>query len=236
MNQTHDHIVKSFDSELARLNAEIARMGQLAAEQLRAAMHALQNRDEQAADQVIAKDHEIDQMERTVAHDALKLLVLRQPMARDLREVYAALRVSADIERIGDYASNIAKRSKVISAAEPMRITAGMLPLAQMALDSLEAAMRAYRERNDQQAMQVRARDAEIDALYTTLFRGLLTYMAEDTRKITACTQLMFLGKDIERVGDHSTNICESVWFLVNGEMLSGAREKADLTAESRAE
>lgn len=232
MNQAHDHIVKSFDSELARLNAEIQRMGQLAAEQLRAAMTALQQRDIAAAEQVIARDAEIDQLEREVGHDALKLLALRQPMARDLREVYAALRVSSDIERIGDYASNIAKRSKVISAAEPMRVTSGMLPLAQMALDSLDQALEAFRQRDDQRALAIRARDAEIDALYTTLFRGLLTYMAEDTRKLTVCTQLMFMGKDIERIGDHATNICESVWFLVHGKALTEKREKADLTTE----
>ena len=232
MTPANEHIVKSFDSELARLNREIERMGALAASQLDAAISAMNKRDPAAADQVVAGDEGLDQLEREVAHDALKLLALRQPMARDLREVYAALRVSADIERIGDYASNIAKRSKVLSAEEPLRVTAGMIPLAQMAQQLLADALRAFRERDDQMAVKVRARDVELDALYTTLFRGLLTYMAEDTRKLTACTQLMFLGKDIERIGDHATNICESVWFLVHGKPLTERREKADRTAE----
>jgi phosphate transport system protein len=227
----HDHIVKSFDNELKRLYGEIARMGEIAVAQLDAAIDVLQRRDSRAAERVVANDEAIDALEQEVSHDVLRLLALRQPMARDLREVYSALRISADIERIGDYAANVAKRSMVLNQGAPVALAQGLPALAKLANTLVGEAVQAYRERDADRAMAVRNRDAELDAQYTALFRELLTYMAEDPRHITACTHLLFMAKNIERIGDHATNIAESTWFLVHGEPLAEAREKRDLTS-----
>jgi phosphate transport system protein len=218
----NDHIVKSYDSELKRLDGEIKRMGEIAIAQLDAAIDVLQRRDSNAAMRVVANDEAIDVLEHEVSHDVLRLLALRQPMARDLREVYAALRISSDIERIGDYAANVAKRSIVLNQTAPVSAARGLPGLAKLA-NALRDADRS---------LAVRGRDAELDAEYTGLFRELLTYMAEDPRQITACTHLLFMAKNIERIGDHATNIAENTWFLVHGEQPAGEREKRDLTAQ----
>jgi phosphate transport system protein len=232
MQTPHEHIVKSFDSELGRLHLEIARMGELAVAQIDAAIHAVQERDSVAADRVRVGDAAIDALEHEVSHDVLRLLALRQPMARDLREVYAALRISADIERIGDYASNIAKRSKVLNenaiAAPARRLPA----LAALASELVSESIRAYGERDADLALRVRNRDADLDSEYTALFRELLTYMAEDPRQITPCTHLLFMAKNLERIGDHATNIAEYTWFLVHGSPLADDRPKGDLTSQ----
>ena len=227
-----DHILKSFDTELDRLYDEIKRMGELAMSQLDAAVDVLGRRDSNAAARVVANDDAIDAMESAVSMDVLKLLALRHPMARDLREVYAALRISADIERIGDYAANVAKRSMVLNQSAPVPAAGGLPALAGLAGDLVTEALAAYRERDAERAMAVRGRDVELDAAYTRLFRELLTYMAEDPRHITACTHLLFAAKNIERIGDHATNIAENTWFLVHGEQPEGERAKADKTSE----
>ncbi len=210
---SNDHIVKSYDSELKRLDGEIQRMGGIAIAQLDAAIDVLQRRDSQAAMRVVANDEAIDTLEHEVSHDVLRLLALRQPMARDLREVYAALRISSDIERIGDYAANVAKRSIVLNQTAPVSAARGLPALAKLANTLVREALEAYTARDADRAMAVRSRDAELDAEYTGLFRELLTYMAEDPRQITACTHLLFMAKNIERIGDHATNIAENTWF-----------------------
>lgn len=232
MSPTHDHIVKSYDSELQRLDGEIQRMGEIAVAQLEAAIDVLQRRDSKAAERVVANDDAIDALEHEVSHDVLRLLALRQPMARDLREVYAALRISSDIERIGDYAANVAKRSMVLNQSAPVAAAGGLPALAELAGELVTEALAAYRERDADRAMGVRSRDVELDAAYTRLFRELLTYMAEDPRQITACTHLLFAAKNLERIGDHATNIAENTWFLVHGEQPEGERAKADKTSE----
>jgi phosphate transport system protein len=229
---TNDHIVKSFDSELKRLDGEIRRMGEIAIAQLDAAIDVLTRRDTQAAMRVVANDDAIDQLEQEVSHDVLRLLALRQPMARDLREVYASLRISSDIERIGDYASNVAKRSMVLNQTAPVAAARGLPALAKLANALVRESLDAWGARDADRAMVVRSRDAELDAEYTGLFRELLTYMAEDPRQITACTHLLFIAKNIERIGDHATNIAEYTWFLVHGEQPAGERQKADLTSQ----
>lgn len=229
---THDHIVKSFDNELKRLYGEITRMGDIAVAQLDAAIDVLMRRDSKAAERVVANDDAIDTLEHEVSHDVLRLLALRQPMARDLREVYAALRISADIERIGDYAANVAKRSMVLNQAAPVAAVHGLPALAKLANELVRDAVQAYRDRDADRALLVRNRDVEVDAQYTSLFRELLTYMAEDPKQITACTHLLFMAKNIERIGDHATNIAENTWFLVHGEPLAGTRAKGDLTSQ----
>ena len=227
---THDHIVKSFDNELQRLYGEIGRMGEIAVAQLDAAIDVLLKRDGAAAMRVVANDEAIDALEHEVAHDVLNLLALRQPMARDLREVYAALRISSDIERIGDYAANVAKRSIVLNQTAPVAAARGLPQLAKLAGTLVREALAAYGARDADAALAVRGRDAELDAEYTGLFRELLTYMMEDARSITACTHLLFMAKNIERIGDHATNIAENVWFLVKGEEQLPPREKRDDT------
>ena len=232
MSPTHEHIVKSFDNELTRLYGEIGRMGDIAVAQLDAAIDVLMRRDSKAAERVVANDEAIDALEHEVSHDVLRLLALRQPMARDLREVYAALRISADIERIGDYAANVAKRSMVLNQNAPVAPVRGLPALAKLANELVRDAVQAYRDRDADRALAVRNRDVELDAQYTGLFRELLTYMAEDPKQITACTHLLFMAKNIERIGDHATNIAENTWFLVHGEPLAGGRAKGDLTSQ----
>jgi phosphate transport system protein len=227
-----EHIVKSFDSELQRLYGEIQRMGEIAISQLDAAVDVLQRRDSDAARRVVANDDAIDALEREVSNDVLRLLALRQPMARDLREVYAALRISSDIERIGDYAANVAKRSMVLNQGAPVALAHGLPILAKLANSLVQESLRAYAARDADAAKAVRDRDAELDVQYTGLFRELLTYMAEDPKQITPCTHLLFMAKNIERIGDHATNIAENTWFLVHGETLAEGRDKRDLTSQ----
>ncbi|MCX7043644.1 MAG: phosphate signaling complex protein PhoU [Gammaproteobacteria bacterium] len=232
MAPTHEHIVKSFDSELERLYGEITRMGEIATAQLDAAIDVMIRRDTKAAERVVANDEAIDSLEREVSQDVLRLLALRQPMARDLREVYSALRISSDIERIGDYATNIAKRSMVLNQSSPVAAVHGLPALAKTANALVRDALTAFRNRDDALALEVRDRDAELDLQYTSLFRELLTYMMEDPRNITSCAHLLFMAKNIERIGDHATNIAENTWFIVHGDQPPGGRDKRDTTSQ----
>ena len=229
MNIVHDHIVKSYDEEQRRLLDEILRMGEMAAAQLEAALDVVERRDDRAAERIIANDDAIDAIEREVDHDVMRL-ALRGPMARDLRTILAALKVAADIERIGDYAANVAKRSMALNMSPPLPHTRGLEALGRLAVQQLRDVLAAYRGNDAAGAQRVRARDAELDTLYTGLFRELLTYMMEDARAITPCTHLLFMAKNLERIGDHATNIAENVWFLVHGEDLLPPREKRDGT------
>ncbi|MGN6314162.1 MAG: phosphate signaling complex protein PhoU [Rhodanobacteraceae bacterium] len=222
--QTHDHIVKSYDAEIKRLVGEITRMGELAVAQIEAAMDALAKRDSRAAQRVADNDDALDALEREIGHDVLRLLALRQPIARDLREILAALRIASDIERIGDYAANVAKRSMTLNLSAPVRLASGLTALAALAGDMVREVLGAYNQRDAELAHVVWQRDDELDTLYTGLFRELLTYMMEDARSITACTHLLFIAKNLERIGDHATNIAEDVWFVVRGETLKEAR------------
>lgn len=226
----NDHILKKYDDELQRLTGEILRMGEMAAAQLDAAMDVLERRDSVAARSVIAGDHAIDLLEHDVGHDVVRLLALRQPMARDLREILAALRIASDIERIGDYAANAAKRSIALNQSPAIAPVPGLSALARLAGEMLREVLLAYRDRDGERALAVRARDAELDAMYTSLFRELLTYMAEDPRSISSSIHVLFIAKNLERVGDHATNIAENIWFIVHGEPPGAEREKRDFT------
>lgn len=231
MHGHHDHIVKQYDAELDRLTGEIARMGALAVEQLHVAIDALEARDDATARRVVDHDFDIDRLEHQVGEDVVRLLALRQPMASDLREILAALRIASDIERIGDYAANAAKRSIALNALPAVASARNLRALSQLAAEMVRDVIVAYRERDDQAALRVRARDAELDAMYTALFRELLTYMAEDPRNITASIHLLFIAKNLERVGDHATNIAENVWFIAHGAPPAAPREKRDTTS-----
>lgn len=220
MTQCHDHIVKSFDTELVRLTGEIVAMGELSVAQLDNAIDALGKRDSRAAQRIVDNDDALDSQERRISDDVLRLLALRQPMARDLREILAALRIASDIERIGDYAANIARRSMTLNLSAPVPLVAGLPALVKVAGDMLRAVLDAYRHRDDAAARVVWERDSELDALYNGLFRELLTHMVENPRSITASSHLLFIAKNIERIGDHATNISENIWFVVRGSLL----------------
>lgn len=218
---THKHIVKSYDAELARLTGEIVSMGTFAGTQLARAMQALAARDSAAAQQVIADDDTLDAQERHLSADVLRLLALRQPIASDLREVLSALRIAADIERIGDYAVNIAKRSTVLNQSAPVPLATGLPALAHLAGDMLRDVLEAYQARDPHAARRIWERDDALDQRYGGLFRELLTYMMEDPHSISACSHLLFIAKHLERVGDHATNIAENVWFAAYGSALT---------------
>jgi len=228
----HDHIVKSYDEEQRRLLDEILRMGTMAAAQLEAALDVVERRDDKAAERIVANDEAIDAIEREIDHGVMKL-ALRGPLARDLRTILAALKVAADIERIGDYAANVAKRSIALNLSPPLPHTRGLDALGRLALQQVRDVLIAYRDNDAEAAQRVRARDAELDTQYTGLFRELLTYMMEDARAITPCTHLLFMAKNLERIGDHATNIAENVWFLVHGEEQLPPREKRDTTTSA---
>lgn len=226
-----EHIVKSFDEDLKKLDNTIAEMGGLAEVQLADAIEALVRRDTELADSVIASDKKIDALEAEMDNHATMTLALRQPMADDLRVTITALRTASLIERIGDYAKNIAKRSVVLSQSPPLGPTKSIARMATLVQGMIKDVLDAYVSRDVDKAEAVRARDADADLLHTSLFREILTYMMEDPRNITSCTHLLFVAKNLERVGDHATNIAENVYYLVNGELPSDEREKSDASS-----
>ena len=226
----NNHIVKSYDDEQQVLLDELIRMGQMSVSQLEAALDVVERRDDKAAERVIGNDDAIDALEQQVNHDVIRL-IRRGPLAGDLRVILAALRVASDIERIGDLAANIAKRSMALNLAPPLPHTRGLDALGRMAARQVRDVLNAYVERDGDAALRVRANDAELDTLYTGLFRELLTYMMEDARAITPCTHLLFMAKNLERIGDHATNIAENIWFLVHGDQPLPPRDKRDETS-----
>ena len=228
--QTADHTVKSFDSELKRLIQEIAQMGGLAEAELAQAIDALALRDSEAAASVIESDRRIDSMEQDVSTLALRILALRQPMASDLREVVAVIKISSDIERIGDYSKNIAKRALQLNQLAPLRPVSSIPRMGRLAQQIVKDVLDAYVEKDANLALAAWRRDEEIDDLYTSLFRELLTYMMEDPRNIGPSTHLLFIAKNIERIGDHATNIAETVHFLALGRSIEETRPKGDTT------
>jgi phosphate transport system protein len=228
MNTPREHIIKSYDAELTRLTGEIVRMGELAVTQLEAAIDVIERRDERAAQRVVINDDAIDTMEQEISHDVVRLLALRAPMAGDLRNVFAALRIAADIERIGDYAANVAKRSIPLSMVAPVAPTRSLGHLAELAATEVRDVLRAYQARDAESAYKVWKEDADLDDAYTALFRQLLTYMMEDPRNITPCTHLLFMAKNIERIGDHATNIAETIYYMATGAQPEGERPKDD--------
>ncbi|MBI5164774.1 MAG: phosphate signaling complex protein PhoU [Magnetospirillum sp.] len=226
-----EHTVKSYDEELTHLTNIVARMGGMAEAQLSAALMALGRRDSDLAARVVAGDARIDELEQEVQHFTVRMLALRQPMAGDLRAIVAALKISSELERIGDYAANVAKRSLVLNQLPPVRPVSGVINLAKLVQDILRDVVDAYVERDLDKAIRVWNRDEEVDDIYTGLFRELLTYMMEDPRTITAGSHLMFMAKNIERIGDHATNIAEVLHFQVKGTPIAGERPKGQSIA-----
>ncbi len=226
-----EHIVASFDRDLEGIQAMIMKMGGLVEESIVQAAQALEARDEDLAQAVRAGDKAIDGLEEQVNEEAARILAVRQPTASDLRTVLSVFRVSANLERIGDYSKNIAKRTSVVNQMQPINGTATALKRMARAVElMLKDALDAYIQRDADLAADVRERDLEVDQMYSALFREYLTFMMEDPRNITTCMHLHFMAKNIERMGDHVTSICEQVIYLVTGEMPDEDRPKQDRT------
>ena len=228
---TSEHIVKSFDEQLHGLSEIVIRMGGLAESQLATAIEALIKRDSEMASRVVQQDAAIDALEERLDQDSIRVLALRQPMADDLREVIAALKISSDIERIGDYAKNVAKRVIAINQTPPMEPVSAIHRMGRLVQTIIMDTLDAYTARDADRALDVWQRDAEVDEMYTGLFREILTYMMEDPRNISACTHLLFIAKNIERMGDHATNVAETIYFLVTGRRMEGGRPKGDTSS-----
>jgi phosphate transport system protein len=230
-----EHILKSYDQELQRLDNSIAEMGGMAETQLAAAIDAVVKRDSDLASSVIEGDAKVDELEHEVEGQVVRLLALRQPLARDLRQIVAALKTSTDLERICDYAANVAKRSIVLNQSAPVKPVYALPRMGTLCQSMIKDMLDAYVERDADKALSVWMRDEELDEMYTSLFRELLTYMIEDARNITACTHLLFMAKNLERIGDHTTNIAETLYFFVHGTPLAQIRPKRDRTSLAEA-
>ena len=223
-----EHIIKSYDEELSRLNKIIVEMGGLAESQLASAIDSVVQRDSDLAARVVEADAAVDQLERDLDNLAIRLLALRQPMARDLREIVVALKIASDLERICDYAANVAKRSIALSQAPPIQPVYALPRMGRLALLLVKDVIDAYVERDPDKALAVWNRDEELDEMYSSLFREFLTYMMEDPRNIGVYTHLLFMAKNIERIGDHATNIAEDLYYLIYGRPLDQVRPKGD--------
>jgi phosphate transport system protein len=235
-SRTHDmsdHTVKAFSERLEALAAAIAQMGGLAEAQFASAVDAVARRDTRLAESAVGGDKRIDALQIDIEDRALKLLALRQPMAVDLRETLAAIKIASELERIGDLAKNIAKRAIVLNREPPIRLAASLARMGRQSLAQLKQVLDAYSDRNADAAEAVWRQDGEIDEIYNSLFRELLTYMMEDPRTIGPSTHLLFIAKNIERCGDHATNIAEVVYHMVRADHLAADRPKADTTSET---
>jgi phosphate transport system protein len=226
-----DHTVKAFDADLESLRSKIAEMGGIAEKMLSDSVTALVRRDTPLAQSVIATDPRLDTLQREVEERAIFTIARRQPLAIDLREIVSALRISGDLERIGDLAKNIGKRVLAIADGfQSQKIVLGVQNISDLVMEQLTDVLDAYAQHDLERALDVWQRDGQIDALYTSLFRELLTYMMEDPRNITFCAHLLFCAKNIERIGDHTTNIAETLHYLVRGQNLTAERPKGDRT------
>jgi phosphate transport system protein len=231
MSPISEHIVRSYDDELNELSQKIAEMGGLAEQNVADSVTALANRDVETAHRIIAADQRIDKLQQHIEEHAIQMIARRQPMAQDLREIVAAIHIANELERVGDLAKNIAKRVIAVeSKFGAQRIVAGVQHMAELSLTQLKNVLDALASRDVAAALAVWERDEEVDAMYTSLFRELLTYMMEDPRNITFCTHLLFCAKNLERIGDHATNIAETLHYLVTGTVLV-ERPKKDTTS-----
>ena len=227
-----EHTIKAFDIDLQDLSRMVAEMGGLAEKQIADSVNALAKRDTALAQRVMAIDPAIDALQREIEEKAVLTIARRQPMAVDLREIVGALRVSNDLERIGDLAKNIGKRVVALNGEfRPHQVIRGVEHMTDLVLGQLKQVLDAYARRDVAKAMEVWRGDEEIDAVNNSLFRELLTYMMEDPRNITFCTHLLFCAKNIERMGDHATNIAETVHYIVEGRALADERPKGDTTS-----
>ena len=226
-----DHIVTAYDNELEAVNGMILRMGGMAEAALENAVNALSRRDVEAAAKVVAADEQIDALEQELNETAVTVLARRQPMANDLRMLVSALKIASDLERIGDYAKNIAKRVQPLVQIPPVAPAHAIPRMASIAQAIIKDTLDSYVAQDADKARAAWLRDAEVDDMHTSLFRELLTYMMEDPRAISPCTHLLFIAKNIERIGDHATNIAELIHYQVTGSHMEGGRPKSDDTS-----
>ncbi len=225
------HTVKAYDEELGRLTRDVLAMGGLVESQLASAIQALVKRDGELATRVIADDYKIDEIELRIDDQVTRILALRQPLAEDLRLVKTALKVASDLERMGDLAANTAKRTLALTHSDPVALRAAIARMADVVQTMIKDVLDAFANRDADKAMAVRQRDGEVDEMYNGVFRALLTYMMEDSVHITPCTHLLFVAKNIERIGDHTTNVAEMVTYLIRGRAPSEERPKGDTTS-----
>jgi phosphate transport system protein len=229
-----EHTTKAFDSDLQSLARMISEMGGLAERQIVRSIDALQKRDPALAQATMDGDSEIDVIQHEIEEKAILTIARRQPMAVDLREVVAALRIANDLERIGDLAKNIAKRVGALDRDfRPQQVMRGVQHMADLVLVQIKNVLDSYARRDAAKALEVWKGDKEIDGVNNSLFRELLTYMMEDPRTIGFCIHLVFCAKNIERMGDHATNIAETVYYMIEGKSLGDERPKGDTTAQT---
>lgn len=231
-----EHIVKSFDDELTQLNAAITRMGEMAKTQFNATLQALRARDVNTSAQVIRDDVEVDALQRDIEARAIRVLALRQPIARDFREVLGALRIDIEFERICDFSANICKRIIALNAHSPDEWVREIGELGELASKQLGDVVDAFNARNQEQAITVWACDEQIDDTYTGISRRLVEYMKSDPQRVPIGVHLMFMAKNIERIGDHVTNIAEQIYYMVTGSVLDAPRPKGDKSSLDQVE
>ncbi len=220
MAHSSDHIVKAFDDDIGELRALVSEMGGLAETAIGDAMHALIRHDLDTAHRVVEGDVKIDELESRIERQAVKLIALRAPMANDLREAVAAMKIASVVERIGDYAKNIAKRVPVFEGTRDIEPLSILPAMANIVAEMIHDVLDAFAARDAEKAVAVIERDQAVDDFYNSLFRALLTFMMENSHNITQSTHLLFIAKNLERVGDHATNIAEMVYFAATGEHL----------------
>src|SRR5437764_964347 len=229
-----EHTSKAFDADLQELTRMVAEMGGLAEKQDADSVDALLRRDAVSAQLIVGADPRIDALQHEIEEKAILTIARRQPMAVDLRDVVGALRVANDLERIGDLAKNIGKRVVALNGEfSPTKVIRGVEHMAKLVLGQLKQVLDSYARRDVAKAMEVWRGDEEVDAVNNSLFRELLTYMMEDPRNITFCTHLLFCAKNIERMGDHATNIAETIYYIAEGHALTDERPKGDSTSST---
>jgi len=225
----NEHIVKSYEDELNSLAAECVRMGGLAEAQVADAVNAVTKRNQELASAVVVRDDKLDEAERDIERKTIRLIALRQPVADDLRRAVSAMKIANNLERCGDLAKNIAKRTLVIIESDPLTpLTRSIERMGKLVLGRLSSVIDAYSRLDLERAVAVWTQDDEVDEHYNSLFRELLTYMMGDPRTITACAHMLFVAKNLERIGDHATNIAEIVHYQITGSEMIGGRPKTD--------
>lgn len=229
----HKHIVSGFDKDLRELDSKIARMGGIGERMLANSLTALRRRDPELGEETILADKEINDLEREIEDAAIQLIALRQPMAQDLRQVIGALRIASELERIGDLSKNIATRAVMLAdERQPKPIRKSLKRMGKLVSSQLNSILDAYAHRNGEAALDVWQRDEEVDAMYSSMFRELVTYMMEDPRNIGLCAHMLFGARNLERIGDHTTNIAENLYFLVSGEQIDESLTKKQALAK----
>jgi phosphate transport system protein len=229
------HIMSAFDEDLVQIQAKISEMGGLAEEVLSKALKSVQDRDATLAREVIERDQAIDAMEHQIEESVVRVIARRQPVAEDLRILIAAMKIASTLERIGDLAKNIAKRAIPLSSARPVKLTSSIVRMGRETLTQLSDVLNAHAGRDVDLAVQIWNQDVEIDEMYNAIFREVVTYMVEDSRLIGVGSQLMFIAKNLERIGDHTTHISEMIYYIVKGQSLGDDRPKGEPTGISLA-